>query len=192
MRALRVFLCAIAALSFPFLSGIQAQRPATAQSFSSEGSAVPQAPAAPDGCKAYFSIEPIDQGVMKLLSTPAVPRIPSMFTTTSAKHIADNPNREIQYSQYAGSPQKENIGANTASVSPNGHNSTYDEFTGKGASEDPSAHACIYLYRTNGTPLGQGGTRQATPDYYYCHEASAELWSSAVTMLKYLSKTSPQ
>ena len=104
---------------------------------------------------------------------------------------ADNPNRVIQYSQYAGAPQKEGIGGNSGSVSPSGHNSTYDEFTWKGVTDDPSVHACVYLYRTSGAAAGQGGTRQAAPDYYYCHAASADLRSAATTMLKYVSKTSP-
>jgi hypothetical protein len=63
----RVFSCAFALLSWS-LSGLgQASQPLAAQPSSS------QAPAGHDGCRAYFTIAPLDQNVLKLLGTPIEP-----------------------------------------------------------------------------------------------------------------------
>jgi hypothetical protein len=102
----------------------------------------------------------------------------------------DNSNRQTQYAQHGGTPERDSIGSNTASVSPTGHNSPADEFIGTGASNDPSAYTCTYLYRTHSIPTGQGRTREETPDYYYCRAAGVLPRAAVTTMLKYLAKKS--
>jgi len=92
-----------------------------------------------------------------------------------------NATRDTQYSEYAGTPRQDNVGANAGTVSPTAHQSTYDEMAGHGASGDPNVYACVFLYRT------ENGARAATPAYYYCHAASS-VRSSAGTMVKFLAK----
>jgi hypothetical protein len=101
-----------------------------------------------------------------------------------------DPNRAIEYSEYAGAPQRENIGANVETLSHGGHTSAHDALANREGSGDPSAYTCAYLYRTNGATTGQGGVRQATPVYYYCRGGGVAPQSAVTTMLKHLSKTS--
>jgi len=98
-----------------------------------------------------------------------------------------NPNRVQEYSGYASKPQASDLGPNAGKVAP--YQAPNDEFTASGMPDDPSANTCVYLYRTNGKALGEGGKRQEAPDYYYCHAGSGMSQSAVTTMLKYLAKT---
>ena len=103
----------------------------------------------------------------------------------SARLGASNPHEYEQIS--AVRRQDAPVGPNAGTYSPTAHESRPDELNGMGASGDPSAHTCAFLYRTNGAATG--GTRQPTPDYYYCHAAGELPRSAVTTMLKYLAKT---
>ena len=94
---------------------------------------------------------------------------------------AVNATRDAQYSEYAGTPRQDNIGANAGTVSPTAHQSSYDEMAAHGASSDPNVYACVFLYRA------EGGARAAVPAFYYCHAANT-VKSSVGTMLKFLGK----
>ena len=98
-----------------------------------------------------------------------------------------NPNRVQEYSDYASKPQSSGLGPNAGKVAP--YQTPHDEFTASGMPDDPSANTCVYLYRTNGKALGEGGKRQEAPDYYYCHAGGGMSQSAVTTMLKYLAKT---
>jgi hypothetical protein len=248
-----------------------------------------QAAGGQEGCKAYFTVEPLDANALKLLSTPVVPQFQTAFTDAQVRRIqkwdlpseviswkgrpsaedlarqwgelnkaggqdksgkdapavryrpyglralsaeqwtdmrdwfekngpkkvpgmcvdsekatyvlaigvvstkgsaTNDPNRAIEYSEYAGAPQRENIGANVETLSHGGHTSAHDALANREGSGDPSAYTCAYLYRTNGATTGQGGVRQATPVYYYCRGGGVAPQSAVTAMLKHLSKTS--
>lgn len=95
-------------------------------------------------------------------------------------------NRVGDYADYASKPRADSLGPNAGTVAP--YKTPQDEFTGAGISGGAGGNTCVYLYRTNGKAIGAGGTRQETPDYYYCHAGSGISQSSVTTMLKYLSK----
>ncbi len=77
MRALRFFLCAVVALgSSAFVAG-QAQQPS------------PEQPTRSDGCKSYFALQPLDQGVLKSLATPIVPPNPNLFANESVRQLQE-------------------------------------------------------------------------------------------------------
>ena len=84
--------------------------------------------------------------------------------------------------------QDNSVGPNAGSYSPTAHESRPDELNGLGGSGSTGDYVCTYLFRTNGATLGQGGARQPTPDYYYCHSGADTPRSALTTMMKYLSK----
>jgi hypothetical protein len=88
--------------------------------------------------------------------------------------------------------QDNSVGPNAGSYSPTAHESRPDELNGLGGSGSTDDYVCTYLFRTNGAPLGQGGTRQPAPDYYYCHSGADTPRSALTTMMKYLSKNGLQ
>jgi hypothetical protein len=100
---------------------------------------------------------------------------------------ANDPNRVQEYSGYASKPQGDSLGPNAGTVAP--YRTPHDEFTGSEMSNGLSGNTCVYLYRTNGKAMGEGGTRQEAPDYYYCHAGGSMSQSAVTTMLKYLTKT---
>lgn len=104
-----------------------------------------------------------------------------------ASVLPNGPNRVGQYADYASKPLPESLGPNASKVSP--YKTPHDEFTGSGMSDGASGYTCVYLYRTNGKSLAEGGIRQEAPDYYYCHAGGGISQSTVTTMLKYLAKS---
>jgi hypothetical protein len=104
-----------------------------------------------------------------------------------ASVLPNDPNRVGQYADYASKPLPESLGPNAAKVSP--YKTPHDEFTGSGMSDSLAGNTCVYLYRTNGKSLAEGGIRQEAPDYYYCHAGGGISQSTVTTMLKYLAKS---
>jgi hypothetical protein len=98
-----------------------------------------------------------------------------------------DPNRIQDYTGYSSKPQSSDLGPNAGRHAPSG--APNDEFSAAGIGDDPAASTCVYLFRTNGKPLGDGGKRLETPDYFYCHQGSGIAQSTAGTMLKSLSKS---
>jgi hypothetical protein len=98
-----------------------------------------------------------------------------------------DPNRIQDYTGYSGKAQSSDLGPGAGKKLPSGAPS--DEFSSAGIGDDPSASTCVYFFRTNGKPLGDGGKRLETPDFFYCHQGSGIAQSTAGTMLKSLSKT---
>lgn len=100
---------------------------------------------------------------------------------------AGDPNRVQDYSGYSSKPQMSDLGPGAGRKLPSG--APNDELSSSGMSEDLSASTCVYLFRTNGKPLGSGGLRLATPDYFYCHSGSGIAQSTTGTLFKFLSKS---
>jgi hypothetical protein len=78
MRSICVFFAAIAALSAPSSLLTQAQPPRAAETSPA------QAAAGEGGCRSYYTIEPLDQSVLRLLGTP--PGRPSQIVFASAAY----------------------------------------------------------------------------------------------------------
>ncbi|MBZ5528089.1 MAG: hypothetical protein LAN71_09340 [Acidobacteriia bacterium] len=98
-----------------------------------------------------------------------------------------DPNRIQDYAGHSGKPQSSDLGPGAGRKLPSGAPS--DEFSSAGLGDDDAASTCVYLFRTNGKPLGEGGKRLETPDYFYCHQGSGIAQSTVGTMLKSLGKT---
>jgi hypothetical protein len=96
-------------------------------------------------------------------------------------------NRVGEYTDYASKPQADSLGPNAGTVAP--FKTPQDEFTGAGISGVKGGDTCVYLYRTDGKAIGEGGARKVAPEYYYCHAGGGISQSTVTTMLKYLSKT---
>jgi hypothetical protein len=102
----------------------------------------------------------------------------------ASAHGSSNPHEYEQLSQVRA--QDNAVGPNAGTFNPTAHESRHDELNGMGGSVGPSAHTCVYLYRT----VGAGGSAPPQPpEIYYCHSGSGMPRSVLTTMLKYLAKT---
>jgi hypothetical protein len=96
---------------------------------------------------------------------------------------ANNPDA---YNDYASKPQPDSLGPNTGTVAP--YKTPHNELEIAGMQNGVSGNTCVYVYRTSGKGIGEGGMRQEAPDFYYCHAGSGISQSTVTTMLKYLTK----
>ena len=97
---------------------------------------------------------------------------------------ANNPNA---YNDYASQPQADSLGPNAGRVA--SYKTPQNELDIAGMQNGVSGNTCVYLYRTNGKGIGEGGMRQEAPYFYYCHAGGGISQSTVTTMLKYLTKT---
>jgi hypothetical protein len=98
-----------------------------------------------------------------------------------------DPNQSSAYNNYATKPQADALGPGAPKLST--YQTPSNELEVAGMTNGGSGSTCVYFYRTDGKGIGEGGIRQATPEYYYCHEGSGISQSTVSTLLKFLAKS---